>query len=151
MSLTSEKNSNNKNLGLNMSKRVKDNSVILHQLASEVKGDAVEYASDLVELYKKRQITQARTVKRLVAELQNTNEKKQKLGIKHAKQAIGKYAVDKPITRRLRKKTNMKEKETNEQPITRRLRQKTNVKTTKTVLGEKIVKLFRNRLKFKNY
>ncbi len=120
MSLTLEIETNKKHLVLNMSKRVKDNSTFLHQLAGEVKGEATTDASRLVELYETRKIPQARTVKKLLFELQDKNEKKQKLGIDNTNKALLKYEVEKPITRRINKKTNMKETKTTQPPITNR-------------------------------
>ena len=169
MSLTLENENYNKNLGLNMSKRVKGNAMSLRQYANQVNGAAYKDALSLVELYEARNIPQARTVKRLITEMLNENDKKQKLGVQHAAAAITKYTAkepiargaEKPITKRLRTKTNVRETPTTEKPITRRLttktnlkitrrlRAKTNVKQQKEVLGEKIFKLFRNRLKFK--
>jgi len=134
-----------------MSKRVSDNAISLQEFAREANGEASEKARDLIELYKKRHIMRETTVRRLIGEMVNGTERKQKLGLKHAKAAITKYdakvpkvrGAEKPITRRLRAKTNMREEQQVEQPITRRM------KKQKQVLGEKIFKLFRNRLRFR--
>ena len=77
MSLTLENENYNKNLGLNMSKRVKGNAMSLRQYANQVNGAAYKDALSLVELYEARNIPQARTVKRLITEMLNENEKKQ--------------------------------------------------------------------------
>ena len=133
----------NNNLGLNMSWKVKQNIDFLQRIASQAKGEeAYKLASDVVRLYKERKIAQSRTAEKVLYQLKR---EKSKLGIKHAKKLKIRYEEVKPITQRLRAKTNMKI--ATGQPL-RRLRQKTGVEKKKLILGEKIFKLFRNRLKF---
>ena len=82
-------NQRNINLGFNMSWKIKLNLDLLKMTAAKIRGvEASEKASEIVDLYKNRKIPQYRTAKKILYELNDDLPRKQKLGLKHAKQLI---------------------------------------------------------------
>ena len=148
MASQSSINQQNINLGFNMSWRLNHNLDFLQKIAEKVKGaEAKEKAAEIVSLYRERRIPQSRTAEKIIYELKEAEPNKQKFALKRAEKVLKKYRQELPITRRLKAKTDMKIAAG--QPVRRRLREKTSVSKKKQIVGEKIVKLFRNRLTFR--
>ena len=118
----------NKNLMYNnMTKLRESNFKYLLSIARKAKGEATVKVNKILTLYNQSKISQVQTAENIIKKLINTNtEKEEKKVLKQYDKLINKYQANEPLNKRLVEKKQVKNKQAN-----------------------KIIKLYRNTLKFK--